>query len=254
MPELTNTKSKLLILAGDINSGFGSADRYKDLTITAWQKAIKKKDINVIVNYYDFHRKLQEKIQGWKTSSFHQHIASLHQSAAYDVTIITTDIDDLFIRAGIPETKVHNTYGNIYLRRCMACKHTFKDEMARLIDKAQIDRCPQPRCRSKFIKNDVLLRRERLHNMRTSIRVFDQMKAGDLIVMVDEFGINFKSTHQLWRKCRQRGVQTIHVSLNDEQHSLFPADQSLKCTVDQALDQLDMAITLSKMVDDLTLE
>lgn len=271
MTPLTKQKQKLLIFAGagaSVDSGLPAFRKATDevassatvwgdenvddiCSFSIWRKAHASQDHHKILHIHNFYKKLQDNIRKAKPNTFHHFVQTLIKEDIYDVTVVTTNVDDLFEKAGVPKEKVIHLHGSILDRRCPACNHTFRDVTDEWMSELDLQRCPRHRCKSRLVKTDVAFYGERCPNYLQGKQAFNRLQAGDGIIMVGSSGETFGEAKQLWAKCRKRNVHTVHINPQTIPHLVYPADLVMRSGVREAIQDLDTYLRTVRMVTEV---
>ena len=256
--------SRLLIFAGagaSVDSGilpfrqeegrtiWGNEDIERICSFGAWRLAHGHNDVNAIMHIHNFHKSMQQMIKAAEPNRFHKYVAELAATDGYDVTVVTTNVDDFFERAGVPGSKIVHLHGSTLRRRCPSCQYRYEDHTSMWQSPQQIERCPREKCRSRLVKTDVIFYGEQCPDYIAGIQAFNRLKAGDIAIMVGSSGQTFDVAQRLWARCRSRRVHTIHINPSVEPHHLFPADLSLLDSVSHVLPDLELHMRIHKSVE-----
>ena len=217
----------------------------------AWRMAHELNDVQQVMHIHNFHKGMQEVIQGFQPNQFHEFVAELSNRVDHDVTVITTNVDDLFERAGVAASKIVYLHGSTFRRRCPSCQYRYPDLTCLWHHPDQIEQCPRPRCCSRLVKTDVTFYGEQCPDYLAGIQAFNRLKADDMAIMVGSSDETFGVAQRLWETCRSRHVNTIHLSPDHEKHHLFPADLSLLDTVDRALPDLELHLRIQQSIEQI---
>lgn len=272
------TKPRLLIFAGagaSVDSGLSTFRSVEggtpDGNITMWGG----EDVNTVCSYgkwrlanyqkrrgtfdtlrriHNFYKIIQDQIKTAQPNTFHHYVANLIKDNRYDVTVLTTNIDDLFERAGVPSSRILHLHGSIFKRRCVVCDYVFHDTTSIWKVPEDVQRCPRPKCQSRLVKTDVTFYGEKCSNYLIGAQVFSRLKAGDSMIMVGASGETFSHAQRLWAKCRRRHVHSIHINPSQGPHEKYPSDYSMVDTVKTSIDALDFHLRLRSTVSEVLYE
>lgn len=217
----------------------------------AWQLAHSRGDAHQIMHIHNFHKGMQRLIREAVPNKFHHYIAKLSKHKDYDVTVVTTNVDDLFERAGVPTSNIIHLHGSALKRRCPSCQYRFDDTTGIWQTVDEIERCPRDRCRSRLAKTDVIFYGEQCPDYLAGIQSFNALKAGDTAIMVGSSGQTFGVAQRLWEKCRKRHVHTININPSIEPHHLFPSDLPLLDVIGNAMSQLELHMRIRRSVEEV---
>lgn len=205
-----------------------------------WKLAQTYQNGPMLVRIHNFYKRLQQIVRRAEPNAFHRFVRAVYDDDTYDITILTTNVDDLFEKVGIPSDKIIHLHGNIFFRRCLKCKHTFPDTNEELaVDVSDIPACPRIGCASSMVKTDVAFYDEFCMQYAKGKRAYKRLRAGDIILMVGSSGETFGDGMSLWEKCRKRNVRTVHVNPNAQPHLLYRADNAYLCGIQNALPTLE---------------
>lgn len=175
---------------------------------------------------HEFYQEIYEKIKLAEPNAFHYLIRDILNSGVYDVRVITTNVDDLFERAGVPTERVHHLHGSILKNRCRRCQETFSVDQKECLK------------HDSLVATDTVFYGENVSYYRKGKRSFDRLCSGDTILMVGSSGETFTEAKEYWAKCRSRGVHTINVNPYGHPHHLYPSDDTIYHTIQHALPNL----------------
>jgi len=215
----------------------------------AWSSAHEKDDVAQIIHIHNFHKGMQKLINESRANQFHRYVAELSGSMSFDVTVVTSNVDDFFEREGVPAEKIVHLHGSTLRRRCPCCQYRFEDQTDYWQFSHQIERCPIETCRSRLVKTDVLFYGEQSPEYLAGIQAFNRLGAGDIAIMVGSSGQTFKVAQRLWERCRNRNVDTIHINPNETPHHLFPANLPLVTNIADALPELELHLRIQQTID-----
>lgn len=176
-----------------------------------WKRSVKAKDkkaFDKITNFYD---KLQHQVRLCQPNTFHHYVASLKKS--HDVHVLTTNVDDLFEKAGIPQDSITHLHGEINKYRCIECQHQFVHKVSgRPQRTVNIRKRVCPKCLSAQVKTDVIFYGENCPLYSHAKAKIDQLSNGDILIMSGSSGVTFGEMEEVWKAARSRGVKTIQVN------------------------------------------
>lgn len=229
----------------------------KDIyTFDAWRLAHERHDVEQIMYIHNFHKRMQKFIQSSTPTVFHDFVADLSKNAGYDLTVVTTNVDDLFQRAcqraHVKEPKIIHLYGSCLKRRCPVCQQCFKDDTSIWSSADQIQCCPQPKCASPLVKTDVTFHGEHCSEYIVSIQAFNKLQADDILIMVGSVVESTTDvTKRLWESCRKRHVHTIHVNSTPEAHMTFPSDFALYDSICTVISDLELHMRIRRQIESI---
>lgn len=238
----------------DVTAIWGGESVDEICSFDAWRLAHARNDARQVMHIHNFHKGMQRLIKECKPNDFHYYIAELSKHKAYDVTIVTTNVDDLFERAGVPTTKIIHLHGSALKRRCPSCQYRFEDTTGIWQTVDQIEQCPRDHCRSRLVKTDVIFYGEQCPDYLASIQSFNALNAGDTAIMVGSSDQTFGVAQRLWERCRQKHVHTININPNHEPHRLFPSDLPLLDVIGNAMTHLELHMRIRRSVEEVVCE
>ena len=220
-----------------------------------WRR-VNYKPVNVddVLRIHNFYKTVQAEVRAADPNDFHRYVAELCNDARFDVSIVTTNVDDLFERAGVPHDRVVHLHGSILRRRCTACRYKYEDTTTTWVSVADFERCPRTKCRSRMVKTDVAFYGETCPAYSLGVQAFNRLRAGDTLMMVGASGETFRDAERLWIKCQRRGVHTIHINPSAGPHQKYPADFGIMQKIKHALADLDFHLRLRHRIEDAICE
>src|SRR6266571_743586 len=75
---------------------------------------------------WEWYRERRHRIRNAQPNAAHAAIATLAQHAD-EFLLVTQNVDDLHVRAGLPKEKMVQIHGNIFITRCSRCDFSQKD-------------------------------------------------------------------------------------------------------------------------------
>ncbi|RYE18874.1 MAG: hypothetical protein EOP45_13470 [Sphingobacteriaceae bacterium] len=166
-------------------------------------------------NINQFYEDMYQAVKIAGPNSFHQWIGDLERSKQYNVVILTTNVDDLFEKAGC--TNVIHLHGEIGMYRCTICGRRTS---------IKTTRCPSPKCNSRYIKTDVTFYCEVAEKQYLkALRQFDILQRGDFMIAAGTSARTFQMSRTAWKEAKERGVKTIHINPNPGPMLDYPADE-----------------------------
>lgn len=189
----------------------------------AWRRAVGSEEQTRINNFYEDYRR---RVLAAEPNAFHRYMAAL------DAMVITTNVDDLFERAG--SSSVVHLHGSIHHLRCISCNHIYA------ATSATPQRCSRDRCRSRFIKTDVRFYGETCAaTYLPGIQAFNRIKTGDVLIMAGSSGATFAVGRDKWARIAGGGrVKTIQVNPDPEVLALYPAAIYIQAGASESIAQL----------------
>ena len=206
---------------------WGDASIYDVCSYAAWEQAKIAPNDGYVRRIENFYAKMWDDIRKAEPNSFHHLIAEVIRKNLYDVQVVTTNVDDLFEKAGIPESRVLHLHGSILHRRCMICGSVYIFQP----HSEDVDQCPDPTCLSKMVKTDVTFYGEACTEYAKGIEAFNALEKDDYILMAGSSGETFTDAMVLWSECRRRDVRTIHINPHYYPHIIYFADVNLRCGI-----------------------
>jgi NAD-dependent deacetylase len=88
---------------------------------------------------WDWYRERRQRIRSAQPNAAHRAIVKLAQHAQAFL-LVTQNVDDLHVRAGLPRKKMVQIHGDIFVTRCSRCE--FEHEQEREQEEEAIPKCP----------------------------------------------------------------------------------------------------------------
>ena len=177
-----------------------------------WKKIIKTKGRADYINqfYHDFF----VKVKRTKPTEFHYWVKDLIDKKEYNVQIITTNVDDLFEKAGIDAKRIIHLHGEITKSRCTICHKTteYSEEMKTTNPES---RCPNEKCKSRYYKTDAAFFDESLivHERYTKANyVLQKIKHQDTMLHLGSSDTTFHLLRKKWDEACDIGCKSIRVN------------------------------------------
>lgn len=207
------------------NAAWNSHSIEQVCNITTWDKTVN--DTLKRNKIWDFYREFQITCNQAEPSAFHYFMAEMVNKSPYSVTIVTSNITDLFERAGVPPDSIIHIHGNIHELRCQVCG--IRQPFFANISNAELNEitCHDAKCakRGKTIKPDVVFYGESGGlRYKEALAAFDLLQdSADVMIMAGSSGITFSQVLFKWRKKRCRNVNSIQINLDLNVHKLYKA-------------------------------
>ena len=91
---------------------------------------------------WDWYRERRQRIRKAQPNPAHQAIANLALQAD-EFLLVTQNVDDLHLRAGLPPEKMVQIHGDIFMTRCSRCEfRRYEHEQEQEQDGASLPKCP----------------------------------------------------------------------------------------------------------------
>jgi NAD-dependent protein deacetylase/lipoamidase len=97
---------------------------------------------------WEWYRERRQRIRNAEPNAAHEAIAKLAQHTA-EFLLITQNVDDLHARAGVPNDKMVQIHGDIFVTRCSHCqfeRHENADSPSQRLRRTSNDKDAVPRC------------------------------------------------------------------------------------------------------------
>lgn len=194
-----------------------------------WRSAVRSPSRADLERINSFYENFRDKVAAAKPNAFHHYVAAIGAS------VITTNVDDLFERAGVPPEKVTHLHGTINKWRCTAHNGIFD-----INESKTPDRCPKMKCNSRFIKTDVCFYEEIAQGYKEGIREINKLIAGDFFIMIGSSGLTFSPGKKKWDEIVRKGkITTIQVNPDPTILETYPATHYVPKGCGQSLDDLN---------------
>lgn len=238
---------------------YADASRNETCSFTGWRKARQTNNVEHLARMHNYYKGLQRLNDEARPSAFHQFVKELVDDGYYDVSILTTDIDDLYERVGVPPSKIVHLHGMVTKRRCTNCQCTFEDLTTTMWTQNTLaERCPQTQCGSRYVKTDVRFHEEACPAYMRAVQNFNKMKFGDVVVIIGAshmYHDNTLSIQHLWANCRRRHVHTVCVQLTTHTsadiNTKFSAHMTMQGLMKDIVPEIQLYMRSCKMVSRL---
>ena len=185
---------------------------------------------------WEWYGERRQRISAAQPNAAHQAIVKLAMQAD-DFLLVTQNVDDLHVRAGLPPEKMVQIHGDIFVTRCSRCDFSKQDKEDE--PQAQIAQCPQ--C-TALMRPGVVWFGEQLDSRKISIvEDFVGAKPCDLVLVIGTSAL-FGYIVDWALRARGQGGKLIEINPDETELSRFatstirePAAIALPRLVDQIL-------------------